>query len=141
MSQSKQPSGFPGPNMMTGYWGMFNAYVGSMEPLARNAARVNCELTSLAGQRASAYLTIPEQLSRCRTPQDIFQAQMAFWQQAQKHYVEATGRMMAVWRDTSEAVAEQSAGLVVPRDFITFPEPQTGGATGRPDRQGERRAA
>ena len=66
---------------------------------------------------------------------------MAFWQAAQKQYAEATGRMMSVWRDTSEAVAEQTAGLVEPRDFITFPEHRAEEPGSRSDRAGGRRAA
>lgn len=143
MSQSKHP--IPGLGnaqaLWPGYWNMFNAYASAMEPALRNAARVNCELSSLAGQRASAYLTIPERVSRCRTPLDLMQAQAAFWQEAQRQYAETTERVMSVWRSASEAALEQAGNFPEPRDFITFPEPASEDERSSAYGAGNRRAA
>ena len=59
-------------------WLAFGAVAGVVEPLSRHAARTNLELTSLAGERARAYMALPEMLSRCRTPYDLVQVQLVF---------------------------------------------------------------
>jgi hypothetical protein len=57
-------------------------------PTLKIAGRVQIEAATLATRRAQAYLEIPATLARCQTAQDLFTAQVMFWQLAQRHYAE-----------------------------------------------------
>lgn len=124
-------------------WMAFGATAGAIEPLMRNAARINLELSSLAGQRAQAYSRIPEALSRCRTPFDLMQAQMAFWQEAGRQYA-ATGEQIGrAWQSIlpmkfGAAGADEASDA---RDFITFPEEKEDAASEQRRRPGDGRRA
>jgi hypothetical protein len=123
------------------FWSMFNTCASALEPMARNVARANLEITSLAGQRATAYMAIPQTLAQCRTPFDLIKAQTAFWQEAGRQYASATQRLMATWQaalpfDPARAGAEAEA-----RDYITFPEPRPDVAAEDRRRAGEARRA
>jgi hypothetical protein len=104
-------------------WNMLGAWAGTTEPVLNSAARAGLELSSLAGQRASAYMEIPRTLAACRSPFDLLQAQAAFWQMAGRQYAEAGQRVMAAWQlSMPAAMAFGLGGRVDARDFITFPE-------------------
>ncbi|MDX2155882.1 MAG: phasin family protein [Hyphomicrobiaceae bacterium] len=144
MSESKRgQSPGPGAEMpVPAVWTMLGNCVGFVEPLARNAARVNLEVSSLAGQRAMAYVAIPQTLTSCRTPMDVVQAQMAFWQEAGRQYATAGQRIMDAWRQALPA--NLAKGFPVPgelRDYITFPEPKSDEAAEDRRRPGDTRRA
>jgi hypothetical protein len=89
----------------------------------RSAARAQLEVSSLVGTRLKAWTAVPEALSRCRTPVDLMQAQIAFWQSAMHDYSTASRQLMVAWATAvpgafGGADGEQAAE----RDFITFPE-------------------
>ncbi len=126
MFQSKQSSAqFPVPMFnMAELWTGFAQLSRNAEPAARCATRAGYEMQSLIGQRATAYLDIPQTLAGCRTPIDLMTAQIAFWQQAGLQYQEASRRMLDIWTSAARQTASQTGEMVTPRDYITFPEPK-----------------
>lgn len=125
-------------------WMAFGAASSALEPVARNTARFNLELSSLVGQRAQAYSRIPETLAQCRTPAEVLQAQMAFWQEAGRQYAATAEHLAQMWRSVSPmpfgATAADAPGEA--RDFITFPEAKSDTQTDeRRQPGGGRRAA
>lgn len=123
-------------------WAAFGNCARAAEPVARSAACAQLEFTSLVGNRARAWAAIPDTLSRCRTPMDLYQAQFAFWQEAGRNYSEATQRMMGAWRGLLPgALGEAGDEGVLPRDYITFPEPKPDAAGEERRRPGEARRA
>jgi len=81
---------------------MCHAVSGNMEtltkalnPLISRIGRTNLEYGALVSRRARAYLEIPGRAAACRTPQDLVNAQLAFWQQSARDYGEASERTMA----------------------------------------------
>jgi hypothetical protein len=119
----RAPAGF-GPEVeMPAPWSAFGVYAVAMEPVIRNAARANLELSSLVGQRCCAYMALPHVLSDCRTPMDLMLAQAAFWQQAGRQYAEAGQRVMEAWRHAMPMpVSVDAESASDRRDFMTFPE-------------------
>ena len=51
---------------------------------------LNCEYVRLVNRRTKAWLEIPASLSRCKTPLDVFNEQLKFWQQMGQDYAEGT---------------------------------------------------
>jgi hypothetical protein len=103
----------------------------SAEQLSRNAAplmsramRTNLECASLAARRARAYLDIPATLANCRGPQDLFAAQVRFWQTAAGDYAACSQRILSALTtpDGEEEVAHGRSGTSRQRDTLTFPE-------------------
>jgi hypothetical protein len=86
-------------------------------PTLKIAGRVQIEAAALATRRAQAYMEIPAILARCQTGQDLLTAQVMFWQQAQRHYVEGLGHLAAAIQSANGAVVAgtrpQSARTVV----------------------------
>ncbi|MGE0768976.1 MAG: hypothetical protein AB7L90_21245 [Hyphomicrobiaceae bacterium] len=106
-----------------GAWALLSQSAAAAEPVVRSAARAQLELSSLVGTRVKAWSAIPETLSRCRTPMDLMQAQMAFWQTAARDYSTASRHVMAAWASAVAGGSGEPLGdKVAPRDFITFPE-------------------
>lgn len=140
---AKDNPAFPWMNAWQGpqFWSAFGNCARAGEPVARGAACAQLEMTSLVGNRLRAWSQIPETLSRCRTPVDLLQAQVAFWQEAGRNYTEASQHMMSAWRGMMPALGEAKADRVEPRDYITFPEPKPDAAPDERRRPGERRAA
>jgi hypothetical protein len=126
--RANAPEAFPFPWMNTlqgpNYWMTFGNTARAVEPVARSAARAQLELSSLVGTRVKAWTEIPSTLAQCRTPIDLFQAQVAFWQEAGRNYSETTQRVMSAWSGlVASATDAAKAAAVEPRDYITFPEP------------------
>ncbi|MGE0700936.1 MAG: hypothetical protein AB7O57_17700 [Hyphomicrobiaceae bacterium] len=129
------PFSWTSPLQAPPFWMAFGSCAKATEPVARNAARIQLEMSSLAGTRMKAWSGIPETLMRCRTPFDLMQAQAAFWQAAGRDYMTAGERVARAWRDARPVAGFAAARpdeKVEPRDYITFREP-------RPDTAGEDR--
>lgn len=104
-------------------WTLVRQSAAAAEPVMRSAARAQLEVSSLVGTRLKAWATIPETLSRCRTPIDLMQAQMAFWQTAAQDYSAASRHVMAAWASAVPgALADAEGEQGEQRDFLTFPE-------------------
>lgn len=78
-------------------WATAETVARVIEPPARAMACANLEMSSLVGHRMRAYASIPETLRKCRSPLDVVQAQMAFWQEAGNHYKAATEHILSAW--------------------------------------------
>ena len=93
-------------------------------PLMTRAMRTNLECASLVGRRARAYLDVPSTLADCRGPQDLFTAQVRFWQTAARDYAECSQRILSALSAplaTDEATHDRP-GTSRQRDTLTFPE-------------------
>ncbi|MEZ5854278.1 MAG: hypothetical protein R3D67_05820 [Hyphomicrobiaceae bacterium] len=106
------------------FWTGFGQLSRNVEPVTRSATRAAFEMQSLVGQRATAYLEIPQTIANCRTPVDLMTAQVAFWQRAGMQYQDAAKRMIDIWTSAARQTANQAGERVTPRDYITFPEPK-----------------
>lgn len=116
---------FPWAGLMQnpGGWALFRQSAIATEPAMRNAARAQLEFSSLVGTRLKAWASIPQTLSRCRTPMDLMQAQVAFWQAAAQDYSSTTRQVMGAWASAAApgAFGDAENGQEA-RDFITLPE-------------------
>ena len=130
-------AGPPSPFSQTP-WLTLDAVVVAVEPLARQTARTNLELSSLAGVRAKAYMALPEALSRCRTPFDLVQAQFAFWQEAGRQYAETAERLAYSWKS---ATTSETFDRTDSHDTIGFPEAKPDAPNEASRRPGDSRRA
>jgi hypothetical protein len=116
------------------------------EPWFKAVTGSSLELLSLMSRRAQAYMELPTYVGNCRTPQDLVDEQMRFWQTAFRQYAESSQRAMSAWTNgMSLAGGFMTAWAPLAkqdRDFITFPEPQEAAGPSEPQKKaGERRAA
>jgi len=141
---AKEPAwGFPltpfgaGPES---YLEGFNTATRAMEPWFRAWARGHLEMMTLASRRARVYLELPERLGRCRSPQDLANESVCYWQGLIEDYTQSSQRLAAGW----STIMQQMRGPEEPerreRDFITFPEPGEASDEER-QRSSSRRAA
>ena len=94
----------------------------ALAPMIKCATRANCELASLAGRRAKAYLDLPGVFAQCRGPQDVFAAQASFWQAMVRDYAACSQRIVAALQDLDgEGTAEGGKSAGRERDLLTFP--------------------
>ncbi len=114
-----------------------------MSPM-KGLARAQLEMMGLVSRRAQAYLEIPTRMSRCRSPQELVNEQMRFWQTAFQQYSESSYKIAEAYRQGWTAAATTAASAqpfqqAAPkkRDYITFPG--TNGAS--PPRPNVRRVA
>jgi hypothetical protein len=122
-------------NFSQAYFGNFDMVMKGYEPAIKGAGRWNLELVGLMARRAQAWFEVPARLGRCKTPADLLNEQVQFWQSAASDYSEGYHRLTAVW---GAYAMPKLNGTQQPRDYITFAEPQE--AAGAPKR-GERKAA
>jgi hypothetical protein len=96
----------------------------SIAPMMTGAARMNMELASLAGRRAQAYLELPSAVAQCRGPQDVFAAQMRFWQTALEDYSTCNRRIVAALSATNAVTSAGGSDGTQrkERDTLTFPD-------------------
>lgn len=105
----------------------------------KGIARAQIEMMGLVSRRAQAYLEIPTRLSRCRSPQDLVNEQMRFWQTAFQQYSESSYKVVEAYRQgwTAAATTAATAGPFQQpaprkRDYITFPG-TNGGSPPKPN--------
>jgi hypothetical protein len=116
------------------------AFAKNSEPVLKSVGRWNLEVMGLTARRARAWIEIPAQLSRCKTPQDLVREQLRFWQNFAVDYAEGAQRLTrAVGAVTGSAIAGfQNGKDTFARDYINFPD---GNAAAAESSQRERRAA
>jgi hypothetical protein len=141
------PSGGPFKNMFETCCGTMDLAAQRFEPWYKAVASSGLEVLSLMSQRALAYVELPRSVANCRTPQDLVDEQVHFWQTAWRQYGESSQRALNVWTTSVSLLG----GIVAPwvpaakpeRDYISFPEPQeaTGAAEKQPKKPDERQAA
>jgi Phasin protein len=124
------------------YFGGLEAMGQAYDPFTKGIARAQLEAMGLMSRRAQAYMEIPARLSQCRTPQDLLNEQMRFWQTALEEYSESTRRIteaMASFAVPSFGFAQYGDAARSAHDYITFPE--TPAAPVRDGSSRERKAA
>ena len=137
MSGNERLDSKAGPlgNLSQAYFGGLDNMVKGCEPALKGAGRWNLELVGLMTRRSQAWLEIPARLSRCKTPADVYNEQIRFWQTATADYTDGWHRLAAAWGAC--AVMPKLNGAQ-PRDYMTVAEAKdTAGAAKR----GERKAA
>ena len=134
-SERLDPKAGPLGNLSQTYFGNLDMMVKGYEPALKGVGRLNLELVGLMARRAQAWLEVPTRLSQCKTPADVFGEQVRFWQAAASDYAEGSHRLAAAW--SACAMMPKTNGAL-PRDYITFPEPQEPAAA---PKRGERKAA
>jgi len=79
------------------------------------SARSQLEMLGFTNRRAQAYLEFPSRLARCRTPQDILEQQIGFWQNTVEQYLESVAHVTEIWAGMVPA-----RGANPDRDYIDF---------------------
>lgn len=100
----------------------FTAPVG-VEQMMRGFTRGQLESQQLLARRAQAYLELPGRMSQCRTPQDLMQEQMRFWQTAFQQYSESSRRILSAWSQPTPAPKTDGRAEERPkqqRDYLSF---------------------
>jgi hypothetical protein len=131
-------------NLSQAYFGTLDKMMQGYEPTLKGVGRCNLELFSLMTKRSREWLEIPTRLGRCKTPLDVVNVQMRFWQTATAQYADASHRLAAAFGACAVVPYLNGAwgGETVQRtrDYITFPEPKESVADTAATR-GDRRAA
>ena len=137
MSGNERLDSKAGPlgNLSQAYFGGIDTVVKGCEPALKGVARWNLELIGLMTRRSQAWLEVPARLGQCKTPVDIFNEQMRFWQTAAADYTDGSRRLTAAWGACAMLPKLNGAQ---PRDYITFAESQEPAAA---PKRGDRKAA
>jgi hypothetical protein len=134
-SERNDAKGGPLGNFSQVYFGGLDSVAKGYEPALKSLGRWNLEVVGLMTRRSQAWLEVPVRLGRCRTPVDVFNEQMRFWQSAVADYSDGWRRLTAAWGAC--AVMSRLNGAQ-PRDYMTFGDPQE---SSMPGKRGERKAA
>lgn len=122
-------------------FGGLDNMVKGWEPAMKGLGRFNLELAGLMTSRARAWLEIPARLSQCKTPQDLINEQLRFWQTAASQYAVGSHRLFATLGVSGVPNLLNGDGRQGPhRDLISFPETQEPTPSTGP-RRSENRAA
>ena len=137
MSASERLDFKVGPlgNPSQAYLGGLDMMVKGWEPALKGVGRWNLELVGLMTRRSQAWLEVPARLARCKTPMDLFNEQMRFWQSAAADYTEGSRRLGAAW---SACTAMPGLNGTQSRDYMTFAEPKDAAAA---PKRSDRKAA
>jgi hypothetical protein len=119
------PKAGPFCNLSQGYFNGLDLAARGYEPMFRNAARWNLELMGLATRRTRAWLELPSRLAGCRTPQDLAQASLQYWQTAAQDYADGARRLsVAAGAFAVPGINGAWVKTAPGRDYITFAEPK-----------------
>ena len=128
--------GGPLGNLSQTYFGSLDTMVKGCEPALKGVSRWNLELFGLMTRRSQAWLDIPASLGRCKTPVDLYNEQMRFWQSAAADYTEGSRRLAAACGASAAVIPKLNGSQ--PRDYMTFAEPSETAAT---PKRSDRKAA
>jgi hypothetical protein len=123
-------------NLSQTYFGSLDTMVKGCEPALKGVGRWNLELIGLMSRRSQAWLEIPARLGHCKTPVDVYNEQMRFWQAATTDYADGWRRLAVAWG--AFAVMPKLNGSQ-PRDYMTFADPK--GEEASAPKRGDRKAA
>ena len=95
MRESERPDPRLGPLEMFSqtYFAGLDKINNAYFPALKGLSRYNLEAAGLMARRAQAWLDVPNRLTHCKTPQDLFGEQTRFWQTAVAQYMESWQRM------------------------------------------------
>ena len=126
----------PFTNFFGMYCGNADATAKGLEPYFNGWLRANLEIFSLMSRRAQAYVAIPQRIASCRSPQDVYNEQVRFWQSAMADYSEGSKRIMSAMAACSLVPGQGATDSASsPRDYITFPEPEAAPQKKAPSRK------
>lgn len=115
----------PFQNLMQCYFGGLDTAAQGFEPAFKGIARWQLEAMGLMSRRAQAYLELGSRLSSCRTPHDILNEHVHFWQTAFEQYADSSRRMTAALAQAATPPFTPSSGSPEQRkqrDYIRFPD-------------------
>jgi hypothetical protein len=139
---SEGRSSYPNAFMPFSGLGGFEVLTQAYEPVFKGFARWQLELLTLSSRRAQAYLELPSRLAQCRTPQDLANEQMQFWQAAYHQYTESAQRALVALSQLGGAVPGASpAERPRERDYMTVSEPKEPAASAPRYKERERKVA
>jgi hypothetical protein len=124
--------GGPLGNLSQAYFDGVDKMVRGCEPSLKGAARWNLELLGLMTRRSQAWMELPARVGRCKTPVDVYNEQMRFWQTAAADYTDGWRRLAAAWGAC--ALLPKLNGAL-PRDYMAVAEPESGAAARRSERK------
>lgn len=136
-SDSKHTDSRTGPatNLSAVYCGQIDAAMKAAEPMLRAIGRTNLEWSRLATQRTRAWVSLPAQATRCKSPADLFSLQMQFWQTAAQNYMEGMQRMLSAASKLSP-IPQEAEARAGGHDFLQVrDEPQPAESKHRSARQ------
>jgi len=108
-----------GPSQV--YLSGLDAMVKGCEPALKGVGRWNLEVVGLVTRRSQAWLDVPARLSHCKSPLDVFNEQMRFWQTAAADYSEASHRLAAAF---GACAMMPNLNGAAQRDYIAFADPK-----------------
>ena len=82
-------------DMMSGLWNV--AGNGGASQIANVVAQTNMEVAALMGRRSRAYLDYPAHISKCQTPQQLFDENARFFQEMMHDYQATNDRLLKAW--------------------------------------------
>jgi hypothetical protein len=106
-------------------FGNADGVVRAYGPAFKAMGRFNLEMLALMSRRWQAWLSAPRQFGRCRSPWDVVEEQVRFWQAAVSDYAQSAQRLSAAF--DARAVMPEHRGTAQ-RDYITVQEPATSAA-------------
>jgi hypothetical protein len=131
-------------NLSQAYFGTLDTVMKGYEPALKGAGRWNLELVGLMTRRSREWLELSTRLIACKSPVDVVNANLQFWQTAASQYADASHRLAAAFGACGVMPYLNGAwgGDMVARqrDYITFPEPKESAVEAAPKRS-DRRAA
>lgn len=101
----------------------------------KTAARMQLETLGLIVRRTQAYIDLPAQLSRCKTPDDLLAEQARFWEAAQREYLGRFESALSMLPLPPVFDDGQAKAVNRPRDYLTVsaPEPVPAPALSAPE--------
>lgn len=110
---------------LDGAWSAVEKIGKTAEPLAKAYSRTGLEMFSLVGRRVSAYAALPGQMRDLRSPVDLVAAQLHFWEQARRDYLEAGEAVVSAWKALAPSFTPGTSAMDEPRvsrDIMAVPE-------------------
>jgi hypothetical protein len=111
MSGSERLDSKAGPlgNLSQAYFGSLDMMVKGCEPALKGVGRWNLELVGLLTRRSQAWLEVSARLIQCKTPMDLFNEQMRFWQRPPRITLRLASARRRVERLRRDAEAQRNA--------------------------------
>jgi hypothetical protein len=100
--------------------GNLDALLRGYGPALKGIGRFNLELLALISRRWQAWLGAPRHFGQCKSPWDVAQEQLRFWQVAVSDYAQSAQRLTTTFGAYAVPPEHQGAAQ---RDYITVQEP------------------
>jgi len=123
----------------------------------KTAARLQLETLGLMARRSQAYMALPAQIARCKTPDDLAAEQARFLEVAQRDYLARFESTLSAMSLPSVVDAARVKAVARQRDYLTVATPEAtvhtlsaaspiagrsvAGVSGKPMAQQQRRSA